>query len=941
MRHEKLFELLATQLSAERICNAGQVIHQFDQWSSFDGYKRTADFLIEQFQQAGAEAVERIAIPCDGEFAFGDWVMPMAWDAKEGTLELLDGDGRRELLLADYRAVPNNLVRWSGPTTEDGEVLELLYLPDAAADEHWKSADVRGKLIFTHTRIRATYPFAAKYGAAGVVTDFSSHPDACPDLVQWGNVWGSLPLWGPVKDDKPVPGFILSPNVGKELARRLGAARQPLKVRARIRSRLYEGETDVVTATISGSEYPDQEVVCYAHSCECQLDDNALATAAVVEIVRTCRELIEAGALPRPRRTIRFVVGWEWVGSTYYAMHHRGGRKWLASLCLDAICTRQDLTHAPVVIAPSPTFAASFADAMFVDLWKTYAREHLSDRAWRTTAWSAGTDTYWIDPHMGGVSNVLAEQGMGPTWHKSHTNVEQIDRELLRAVGVVSAAWLTRIASAGAADARHFSRIAADRIERRVRRYATEFDFGRTDVQSARQQFQHEMGYLGEASRRTIDTTVLAPDDDAVRARAEGLVRRVERAIEEETSAAERRFDQTAAALPDWLAARPDDYVRDRDERVADNMIPTRLVEGYLWTLHRMPADERRRFWSYGRLEPLVLFGADGKRTLLELVRRCEFEQGRALKLRDLIRQFRMLGEAGYVRLDYKRTFDTSQLLEDLRRLDVRAGDTILVHPSLHSLGPLANGPETILTALEQAVGKEGTVCVPAFAWNSTERQPEPFDVKTTPCRAGRLCDLFWRRPGVLRGEHPGHGLAAWGRHAERIVRDDRPYDAFDVRRAFGTLYQLDAKIVIFGCGLSPNSTIHAAEDWANLPSAQPCTYHYLDETGQRQEITYLKVPLHWRDFYNLSVSTCERLFRQKGLITEGALGLARAFVMPLRGVIDYSLELIRSGQFEFLFGDGAHDPAVRDIMDKVRTQWSFPEEILRQLQAFKGTSPS
>ncbi len=120
----ELLDLLENHFRLDRILADTQTIYDHDRSSSFDGYRRTADFMETTFRDLGLE-VERIGIPCDGKFAFGDWVMPFAWDAEEGTLEILDDDGNPQLKLADYRQVPNNLWRWCRPTAAEGEVRPL------------------------------------------------------------------------------------------------------------------------------------------------------------------------------------------------------------------------------------------------------------------------------------------------------------------------------------------------------------------------------------------------------------------------------------------------------------------------------------------------------------------------------------------------------------------------------------------------------------------------------------------------------------------------------------------------------------------------------------------------------------------------------------------------------------------------------------------------
>jgi aminoglycoside 3-N-acetyltransferase len=224
---------------------------------------------------------------------------------------------------------------------------------------------------------------------------------------------------------------------------------------------------------------------------------------------------------------------------------------------------------------------------------------------------------------------------------------------------------------------------------------------------------------------------------------------------------------------------------------------------------------------------------------------------------------------------------------------------------------------------------------MPAFSFCTT-KHTEPFDPAATPSRTGALADMFWRRPGVVRSAHPGHGLAAWGRHAQRIVEGNERYSPFDIRGGFGRLYELDATILMIGCGITSNSTLHAVEDWAGLPSMQPAAYHYLDAQRQRREVTYDKVPHHGRSFYGYRLSTYERLFRERGVIRECELGIARTFVMGLRATVDLGLELLRNRSFEFLFDMASTDPAMQDILARLK-DWSFPDGLLDELARMRA----
>ena len=936
----ELFHKLARHFEPDRILNHAAIIFENDRWSTFKGYRKTADYLYENFRKFGADKVERIAIPFNGKHQFGDWITPLAWDAEEGVLELIDAGGISQQILADYRAVPNNLIRWSRGTAAGGEKLELIYLPDAKDEGAWEKNAARGKMVFTHSAPdHLVYALAVKHGAEGIVTDFSTAPVEYSKEVHWWNSWSEHYLWGVIGRDTPILGFVLSPETGKNLKDRILGSKKPLKVRATVKAALYKGSNDIVTATIEGAKHPNQEVVFYAHVYECQIDDNAVSAGMFLETVRIIKELMRQGSLPRPERTIRFVLGWEWFGSLFYAMHHKKGKQWLASSCSDGVATRQALTHQPLRLYLSPGFATSFADALFVDLWKRYFAANMPMTAWMTSAWVCGTDTHWIDPQGANVSNAWPFQMVGPTWHKSHSSLAMIDPEVLKYSGLTGMLWALKIAGANQDDAVRMMKIGADRAERELRSYARNFNFDRPDVSVARKKFEFEMNCLREKSLRMMDVSALVSDRKAYRKVCDSAVSNIDRIILEEKESAGARFRKADESARAWETERPVDYMRDREERVADNIVPHRLIKGSLWTLEKFSAAERKAFTRLGSgvVEyAYYLALADGRRSLFDIVRWYEFEYGKDVNIRNLTRSFEMLNKAGYVRLAYRKTYSESDLLSGLKGLGIRRGDTVLVHSSLFSFGAMQKGPETFFTALEKAVGGNGTVVFPSFAYNTTRDYPDaPYDAASTPARIGDLPELFWKRPGVLRSCHPSHGLAAKGAHAAWIIADNLPYSPYDIRGAFGKLYELDAKILMAGCGLAANSTMHVIEDWTGLPSMMPDSYHYMNN-GSKREIRYEKQPFYHRDFYTSRLSSYERLLREKGLLREGFVGLARSFLMKTRDVIDSGIERARKGDFSSLYcSDPGCEPCLqarKSVLDK----WRFPKDLPGKMAELK-----
>ena len=123
-------------------------------------------------------------------------------------------------------------------------------------------------------------------------------------------------------------------------------------------------------------------------------------------------------------------------------------------------------------------------------------------------------------------------------------------------------------------------------------------------------------------------------------------------------------------------------------------------------------------------------------------------------------------------------------LITDLRDLGVEDGMVVLAHTSLSRLGNVVGGEQAVIEALLTAVGRSGTVVMPAQSWQlcdpaylaesadppqemwQTIRDHLPaYDPAVTPTRTmGAVAELFRTIPGALRSGHPHRSFAAVGR---------------------------------------------------------------------------------------------------------------------------------------------------------------------------------
>jgi aminoglycoside 3-N-acetyltransferase len=162
---------------------------------------------------------------------------------------------------------------------------------------------------------------------------------------------------------------------------------------------------------------------------------------------------------------------------------------------------------------------------------------------------------------------------------------------------------------------------------------------------------------------------------------------------------------------------------------------------------------------------------------------------------------------------------DASRIAHDLAGLGVRDGGVLLVHSSLKSLGTVSGGPEAVIGGLLGALGSKGTLLMPALSYESVKAENPVYSVLDTPCCIGALPELFRKRAGTIRSVHPTHSVCGTGPGADQIlgthIRDATPCGP---NSPFHKLRAMAGQILFIGCGLKPNTSMHAVEELVEPP---------------------------------------------------------------------------------------------------------------------------
>ena len=159
-----------------------------------------------------------------------------------------------------------------------------------------------------------------------------------------------------------------------------------------------------------------------------------------------------------------------------------------------------------------------------------------------------------------------------------------------------------------------------------------------------------------------------------------------------------------------------------------------------------------------------------------------------------------------------------SEIANDLQRLGVAEGATLMVHASLTAIGRVAGGPQTVIRALLDAIGPEGTLVLPAFRDSvileglQTEA-PEPvlaearaiplYDAATTPTTMGAIPEAFRHWPGVVRSAHPFSSVCALGPAAAHIVKPHPLPWSSGPESPLARLVEMDAQVLLLGVGFN------------------------------------------------------------------------------------------------------------------------------------------
>ncbi|GAA0343785.1 AAC(3) family N-acetyltransferase [Streptomyces turgidiscabies] len=135
------------------------------------------------------------------------------------------------------------------------------------------------------------------------------------------------------------------------------------------------------------------------------------------------------------------------------------------------------------------------------------------------------------------------------------------------------------------------------------------------------------------------------------------------------------------------------------------------------------------------------------------------------------------------------------------------------MHSALSTVGSVANGAETMVSALSEVLGPSGTLVMRT----STPHDARASTSSSAQCTApvfgvGVLAETVRTRSAALHSAHPRSAFTALGAQADYITSDPSPGCSLGQDSPLGRQEKLDARVLLMGVGFEAFTAFHLAE---------------------------------------------------------------------------------------------------------------------------------
>jgi aminopeptidase YwaD len=385
---------------------------QFHRVPASNGFHDAIEYVMGRAKAFGLADVHVETYPGDGTTWFGTLHGNRGWRVEGGFLEELQPQARRIVSFDDVRlAVADN--------SESADVTtELVDVGAGSQRRDYDGKDVRGKLVLCDATPSACHRIAVEeLGAAGLVSYNSNQVSAWwrdnTDLIRWGHL--------DARGRRNTFAIMISVREARALQQRL-ARGERIRLHALVQARNDDAlPYETLVADIPGTDLAAGAIVfsCHLDHEKPGANDNASGCAAILEIARVLKTLLDAKRIPPPVRTIRFIWPSEMTGTIAYLTKAREPAVNLSAVVhLDMVGGDPFITKSVLHATRSPWSIATVTD----DVQETFTR-YVMEGAMRAAgegdmsrairAQTGSKDAFWADitPYESGSDHWIYQEG--------------------------------------------------------------------------------------------------------------------------------------------------------------------------------------------------------------------------------------------------------------------------------------------------------------------------------------------------------------------------------------------------------------------------------------------------------------------------------------------------------------------------------------------------
>lgn len=146
------------------------------------------------------------------------------------------------------------------------------------------------------------------------------------------------------------------------------------------------------------------------------------------------------------------------------------------------------------------------------------------------------------------------------------------------------------------------------------------------------------------------------------------------------------------------------------------------------------------------------------------------------------------------------------------QEVGIMPGCNVLIHASIKAIGYVNGGAETIVSALLDSIGPEGTLIVPTFVFTRKPNEIPVIDPIHDPCNTGSICEAARKHPDASHSTAYTHRFSAIGPLAKWICGADPRISPFDPQGTFGRILDSKPRILLIGVAYTHCTAGHFCE---------------------------------------------------------------------------------------------------------------------------------